>query len=309
MFNQIRSDAELTLSWQDFGLFLRGYGFYDYETEEGDREHRPLGGAAKELIGSDIDLQENFISYRTSPDSPLAPTNLRLGRQVVNWGESSFLNGINVINPLNVALASQPTARPGDVQRRQGMLWGVLQLGERFSVEAFYQYEWRKTLGSPWGSFFSAGDSAAPGSRFAQTGEGKFSDLGTDRDALYGLPPGTLGFDPEYQQTRRISDDDPRDGGQFGFSLQGFLPQWNDMAIGAYFINYHSRLPAATIVNADQAALDGLTPDALREAAEALLQQPASPRKPQPPSARPSISLLSREVFSSPFPKTSRCWA
>jgi hypothetical protein len=274
VFNQVRGDAELTLSWRDFGLFLRGAGFYDFETEKGDRDHRPLSSTAKELVGSDIDLLDSYIRFRTPPDSRLAPINVRLGRQVVSWGESGFGNGINIINALDGAVAPQPTTRPKDIQRPQGMLWGVLQINELLAVEGFYQYEWKKTLPPPWGSFFSTSDPGSPGSRFIQTAYGKLSDLGTDLDAFYGLPPGTLGFDPRYQQITRIDSDDPKDGGQFGFSVQGFVPRWNDMSIGAYFANYHSRLPVVNSISPGEEAFENATFEAALETAQALLQKP-----------------------------------
>ena len=50
--NQIRATGELTLAWREFGAYVRGYGFYDFENQLGDREHRDLSSDALHQVGS-----------------------------------------------------------------------------------------------------------------------------------------------------------------------------------------------------------------------------------------------------------------
>ncbi len=38
------------------------------------------------------------------------PLDVRVGRQVVNWGEATFIQGINVLNPIDVSAFRRPGA-------------------------------------------------------------------------------------------------------------------------------------------------------------------------------------------------------
>jgi hypothetical protein len=50
--------------------------------------------------------------------------------------------------------------------------------------------------------------------------------------------------------------DDPRDQGQYGFTVQMFLPMLNAASLRVHFMNYHSRLPIISGIAADQNAID-----------------------------------------------------
>ena len=62
--NQIRATGELTLAWREFGAYVRGYGFYDFENQLGDREHRKLSSDALRQVGSGGGLQDAYASAR-----------------------------------------------------------------------------------------------------------------------------------------------------------------------------------------------------------------------------------------------------
>ncbi len=86
--NMFRATGELTLGWRNFGLFVRGYAFYDFENEDGDRLRTDLGSNALDQVGSDAKLLDAYLSARFTVGE--VPLQLRLGDQVVNWGESRF---------------------------------------------------------------------------------------------------------------------------------------------------------------------------------------------------------------------------
>ena len=84
---------------------------------------------------------------------------LRVGNQVLNWGESGLLRfGIDVINPLDLIAISQPMTTARDAFVRQGMLWAAANLTETIAVEGFYQYDWQEVRAAPVGWYFSADD-------------------------------------------------------------------------------------------------------------------------------------------------------
>ncbi len=239
--NMVRGAAELTLVWGNFGAFARGYAFYDFENENRDRARTELGSGALEQVGSDVRLREAYLSARFEVGS--MPLQFRLGQQIVNWGESRFfpLSGINVANPLDLPLFQQPVALPKDLRLPVGTLWGSLQFNPFLAVEAYYQYEWHETILPASGTYLSATDPMGPDGITFQAGP--FPDQGTNVDAVFGLPPGTIGFDPDFWQVPHGEDDKPGDQGQYGISLSWLAENLNDTKFVFSFANYHSKIP------------------------------------------------------------------
>ena len=79
---------------------------------------------------------------------------VRLGNQVINWGESIFIQGVNQINPIDV-----PAARRAGAELKEILLpvWAAyLNWGFNWgSVEAFYQLKWQNTSVDACGTYFS----------------------------------------------------------------------------------------------------------------------------------------------------------
>lgn len=253
--NMVKADGELTLIWGNFGAFVRAYAFYDYENEHGDRARTELGSEALEQVGSDARVLDAYLSARFNPKG--MPLQLRLGRQVIGWGESRFFpaDSANVANPFNLPLFQRPTGRAKDLRLPVGMLWGSLQLTPDFAIEGYYQYEWHESILAAKGTFLSTSDVVTPDSNFAQSGP--FPDQGTNVDAALGLPAGTVGFVPNWYQVPRISSDNPSDQGQYGISLRMLAPKWNDTSFHLVFANYHSKVPSiAAISPSTQTYLD-----------------------------------------------------
>ena len=243
--NIVRGTGELTLIWRNFGLFARGYGFYDFKNEDDCCARTDLTEDAKELVGSDVDLLDHYLSAQFEPGG--RPVQLRLGSQVINWGENVFIpGGVNIINPVNIPLFRQPTSTLKDLSRPVGMLWGAATLTETFSVEAFYQYKWRKSIVPPLGSFFSTSDIISAGA-VSQMISGAFSDQGVDLGPLGG-------FDPNFGRSPRTDSDQPSDHGQWGITLRGIIPWWGDAKVGLHFANYHSRVPVIQVVTPNEEA-------------------------------------------------------
>jgi hypothetical protein len=267
--NVLRGTADLTLAWRWFGAFVRGYGFYDFENELENRERTSLNANAKDDVGSGGGLLDHYLSARFNLFG--MPIQLRAGDQVLNWGETTFLrNSIDVINPLDFNQIFQPGAEARDIFRPLGMVWGVATLTELLSVEAFYQYEWKDVKGPPVGGFFSGNDAfGSDGLNFLTLGMGQFSDLGTDLDQIYALPPGTLGFDADFMKLPGLDRDPPKNGEQYGFTLTAIVPEWNATKLALHYIRYHSRLPLLNGRVADQQAIDATS----QQAVDALAAQ------------------------------------
>ena len=249
--NLFRLTSELEIEHvSGYGAFVRGLAFYDFENEEGRREKIDLTEPALELVGSDTRLLDAYVygSFRVGN----SPAQVRLGRQVVSWGESTFIqNGINVINPIDVTQIRVPGAELRNALEPVGMVWGSVGVGTNGTIEGFYEYEWDETDPEPSGSYFSTNDFATDGGNKLMLGFGAVPDtvpFGPAGAASVGAAP--LGV-----AVPRGDDVEPEDGGQYGLSYQTFIPSWGDTDLGFYFVNYHSRLP---IVSARTGSLAGL---------------------------------------------------
>ena len=125
-------------------------------------DRQGLPPEAKRLIGERAQVLDAFVSAKFG----IAEQNLRLraGKQVLNWGESTFIqNGLNVINPVNLSLLRQPGSELKEALVASPMLWASQTLGKGASVEAFALTSFDKIDLDPRGSYFSNNDFASPG--------------------------------------------------------------------------------------------------------------------------------------------------
>src|SRR5690606_384271 len=92
------------------------------------------------------------------------PGLVRLGRQVVNWGESTFLQGgINAINPVDVPAFRRPGAEVREGLLPVDLFYLSRSLSDNVTVELFYQLRWEATVLENCGTFFSTADVTARG--------------------------------------------------------------------------------------------------------------------------------------------------
>lgn len=229
--------SEVQLRWDNFGVFVRGSGLYDFDVEDDNTERTRLPEDAKDLVGSYTRLLDAFGYWQFG--SGQTQGEVRLGRQVVSWGESTFIQGgINVINHFDVAALRVPGSELREAFLPQEIALLSLQFNEYLSGQALYIADWNATEPEPVGSYFSSNDFAVPGGQKVILGFGAFSDQGVDFSALGGS------LIEDFQAVPRIADREPDDQGQYGFNLRLFLPNFNNgTEFGLYFLNYHSRLP------------------------------------------------------------------
>lgn len=241
--SNVRATGEVAARWRNFGAYARVTGFYDFVNQDKDPQRTEFNGDAEKLVGSDIELRESYISWRFFPGG--MPTIFRVGQQIINWSETSFVrDGLDIINPVNLVTVLQPTSIQEDLRTPQRMVWFAANITETFSVEAFYQYEWEPVKLPPVGWYFSNLDAiGGEGLQSWMYDNGLTSDLGTDLDERFQLPAGTLGFDEDFQRLPGYNQDKPRDTGQYGAAIIGILPDSNATKLGLHYMHYHSRLP------------------------------------------------------------------
>ncbi|MWV14988.1 DUF1302 family protein [Pseudomonas sp. L-22-4S-12] len=241
---------DLELKYGDSGVFVRGKYWYDFELKDEQRlfkdidDHNRKEGAQS----SGAQLLDAFFYHNYSVAE--LPGTFRLGKQVVSWGESTFIgNSINSINPIDAAAFRRPGAEIKEGLIPVNMFYLSQSLTDQLSVEGFYQLEWDQTVADNCGTFFASADVAA---------DGCDSGYHVGSAAIAPLEPIAAAFgqgfavDPEGVLLPRSGDRDARDGGQWGMALR-----WlgDETEYGAYFMNYHSRSP---LVGTQTAGLDTL---------------------------------------------------
>lgn len=251
--NAFKITSELSLNYEDrWGAFLRGTYFYDFENVDADF----LSDLAKEKVGKRGRILDAFIFNNTAFENG-TELSLRLGQQVVSWGESTFIqSGINVINAVDVSQLRVAGAELKEAFLPNNMLWGSFRFSDNLSLEALYLLEWEQTEPEPTGSYFSTNDIAALGATYAMLGFGTSPQPVQNPELFYdvcyrGLPSDIAAINASAQvraaacgaAIARLPDVYPDDQGQYGIALRYFSPELNDTEFGLFFLNYHSRLP------------------------------------------------------------------
>lgn len=222
--------SELDLNFGDYGVFLRGRAFYDDVYASGDNDHDSPGTSnnvsvphdrftddTRDLIGRDAELLDAFAYGNFDIGGTFL--DLRVGRQVVNWGESLFLQGgISTAQvPVDATRANSPGVELKEVFLPVGQVYGQISLTNSLSLSGYYQYEWEETRLNPAGSYFSTQD---------------FLDEGGES---FILAPGL--------RAQRAQDEDASDSGQYGVALRYYADVLSGIELGLYHLNYHDKLP------------------------------------------------------------------
>jgi hypothetical protein len=236
---------DLELQYGDSGVFVRGKYWYDFELQDEDREFKQISNHHRDegARSSGYELLDAFVYHNYSIGD--LPGNVRVGKQVVSWGESTFIgNSINSINPIDVSAFRRPGAEIKEGLIPVNMLFASQSLTNQLSVEGFYQLNWENTVVDNCGTFFG-NDVVAHGCNNNYT---------VGSPAIAPLQPVAAAFGQGFQVTRegvvvqRAKDREARDGGQFGAALR-----WlgDDTEYGLYFMNYHSRTPTVGTITAN----------------------------------------------------------
>ncbi len=239
-FSEIfRGVHDLELNYGASGAFIRGKYWYDREIKDGSQRFYDVddSGRARLVQGSGIELLDAFVYHNYSIGDN--PGNVRLGRQVVSWGESTFIgNSINSINPIDVAAFRRPGAEIKEGLLPVEMLYFSQGLTQNLSMEAFYQLKWHSSAIDNCGTFFGA-DTLAVGcnDRLVVAGlDYPQGDPVLSRNDLAAL--GSVDY-----IVRARKDQEAKDDGQWGVAFRYFAPALNDTELGFYAMNYHSRTP------------------------------------------------------------------
>ena len=263
-FSQIfKGSHDLQFSYQNLGAFVRGKYWYDEALANKKVNHGHAPTSQVNTATTSTTALQSGVTYngnQTLDDSHFddlskaqgatildafvygefelgeMPLDLRLGKQVVSWGESTFIiGGINGINPADLSAYRRPGAELKEALLPVGMAYANLGITDNLSVETFYQYEFQNTVTDACGTFFSTSDVAPQGCN-SLTVEG-----------------GLLSVERDDSLASNTSDDN-----QFGIALRYFADSI-DTEFGFYAMTTHNRAPIFNVQSANgQADLNGI---------------------------------------------------
>ncbi len=272
---------ELSITKDNIGLFTRFMYFYDFALMDRDGAYtNPVSGQrvdpcadkdARDLTCRDLRLLDAYVYGNFSFNDGMNPVTVKVGQQVLSWGESTFIpHGINS-TPIDVGVLRSPGADLKEAYIPVGMATLNIGLTDNLSTELFYQYEWVNSYLPVPGTYFSTNDFAGEGGyaqnvqlgfagnpdidlfhlmqRLNEIGAGLRGGNITQQEAIgrYLQYPTKLTLRP-YGSDGQIK---PKDGGQYGIKFEYFSPDLNDTEFAIYYMNYHSRTPVISGVASD----------------------------------------------------------
>ncbi len=233
--------SDINISYKNVGLFLRPQIFYDsvpFSTPSWSNKYLSpfvaANGSNNQLAAGEIgspdswwdDEYKHTMGYKArfldayaygSFDIGGRELNLRVGRQVITWGEALMLQGGIAFaqNRVDSSAATLPGVELKEVFLPTGAVYGSIAITDTTTVEAYWQYEWIKSTLFPTGSFFSMQDFI-------------------DGDRFIALPQvGGIGFG-------RVEHNGSKDN-QWGLAVRHALD--NGTELGAYIVNYTDKYP------------------------------------------------------------------
>jgi len=241
-------------TYKNYGFFGRFYYFYDWAIMKFDPNFIGFTDQAQRISGMDIILLDAYVVADYTVLN--RPWTIRVGNQVLSWGQSTFIQGgINSINPVDVAALRAPGAELKEALRPLPMISFSTDLTGSLSLDGFYQFYWENTEIEPMGTYFSTADHASPGAFKVMLGFGLAPPYGpTD------VPTQPIGSRPPFgSQIYRTADNEPSNMGQGGLALRYFAEWLNSTEFGLYWEHLHSRRPLLSGTTGDpppEGALD-----------------------------------------------------
>ena len=231
----IRGTSELYLNRNYYGGalsrvggFVRGRYWYDFRIKDDDftRDGRQTISKDGKDNASGGELLDAYVW--TDWNVGEIPLSLRYGRQVFNWGESTFIQGgINSTNPIDVGAIRSPGAELREALLPVEAFFASAGITQSLTLKGYLQFDWEPTKIDDCGTFFSTNDFTADGCGPVY-GAGNLSEVQANAQGVV-LP--------------REGDRRPDGEDQFGVALQWYSPELGETEFGLYHVRYHSRLP------------------------------------------------------------------
>lgn len=170
---------------------------------------------AQNLAGNKFTLYDAFVfgSWDVFGGHPF---NVRIGKQVINWGESNIQGGgiSQMMNPTDLSKATTPGTDVKETLIPQESVYFNFGFTDEISLEAYYTWNWRNSTFIGVGTYFSP-----------------FDFLGA-------------GYNPDlFVRGIEKSGEEEPSGGQYGINMHFIIPSWNYADLGIYYVRSHAFNP------------------------------------------------------------------
>lgn len=156
----VKMTNDVSASFQNYKFFGRVSSYYDAVLASSGSYNRYSLKDGKADAARDIKLLDFYGS--ADYDVGGMPLNIRAGKQVISWGEGTFIqNGINTFNPIDVSAVRRPAS---ELKEFFIPVWAAdasIGLPYNLSLEAFYQLKWDTYALDRGGTPFASSDIAA----------------------------------------------------------------------------------------------------------------------------------------------------
>ncbi|MEH6824563.1 MAG: DUF1302 family protein [Motiliproteus sp.] len=232
--NKVSFSTDIDLTYKNGGVFARVRGWYDdvYNDDDLLTQKNPAAPGVGQTVGqvrpqlkdglsehqSDLEILDLFVHNNFDIGDQTA--SLRVGRQVVSWGESMFVGGgvSSAQSPVDATKANNPGVELKDIFLPLGQVYLETSLNDAVSVGAYYQWEWEHTRIDAPGSFFNVLDTLGQGST------GDVADT-----------------------THPVAHKDA-DEGQFGLAVRYMAEDLNNTEFGLYYLQYNDFFPSIQFI-------------------------------------------------------------
>ena len=262
--------------------FLRTNMYWDAALmEEGSFERGGLTDKGESNAGREFNVLDAFVTV--DGEASGMPYMVRVGKQVINWGENTFIPGGNSsFNPIDVAALRRPGAEIKDALLPVEAIYGSLAITENITLEAYYggwdeyKLDAGGTLFAPSDTFRLGTQNGNGGQYFVGGGNGSGPGFACDTDALTAAGMTTAsaisariqlaGYDAcddspnidvrsswttgSSEQERIAAGDRGIQAGSnddgdeaYGIALRWYAENFNSTEFGFYFQKADSRLP------------------------------------------------------------------
>ncbi len=290
--SRFAATTDFDISYKNVGVFFRTQIFYDsvyyeendwsgtgwddwqnyigpesinnvYATQQIDNPNHFSPGV-RDVHGSDARFLDAYVYGTFEIGDRLL--DLRIGRQVISWGESLMRQGgISFAqNRIDASAATSPGVELKEIFLPTGSVYGQIDLTDSLTMEAYWQYEHIESQllepGSYWaaqdfignsGQVFLTNAEIGPNCMYGfDTYYGVSNDVacfvpltGTDANKLIGKEHTT-----SINGMVRVEDKRPEDeGDQWGVAFRYLLE--NGSEFGVYGLRYHDRYPSVWSAN------------------------------------------------------------
>ncbi len=224
--NRVSALVDISLRRDDYRVFARLSSFYDaaldcsnangsQATFNSAAPSDRFGPVAESLVGSRTRLLDAYAQgrWKLGGDS-LYPLTVKVGRQVVAWGEGLNFMGIGgSMNPQDGYKAQIPGTPIREMFLPSEQVSATLGIGNRLELMGYSKWAFRETEVMPVGTYFSSTDLVGPGASFMRFAA--------------GMPLGAW----------RAPDEGRKAGGQWGVGAKYRVTEATD--IGLYFLRYN----------------------------------------------------------------------